>query len=110
MRNRAFTLVELIVVVAIVCILGAVVIAATHRDTSTATVTVGAPSSAEAAGAHNVYVVPLGFHLSAEGTVIRDKIAEWLRGHPGERIVSIIRTSGDSGSDLVIVSYKEAGK
>lgn len=109
-RRCGFTLVELQIVIAIIAIVIVIVAAALHKDTGTATVTASPPGAPEALGSHNVYVVPLGFHFSSEGALIRDKIAGWLREHPGERVVSIIRTSGESGSDLVIVSYKEAGK
>lgn len=118
MRNKrtyGFTLIELLVVVAIVAILAAIVVGGLSRLSHRSTTSVDVPEPAtnvektgRSPGAYQIYTIPLDIGFSYESTKVKDVLVEWLKEHPTEKIISIIRCSGKSGADIVIVSFKEA--
>lgn len=110
MTRRAFTLIELIIVILIIAIIAAVVIpniaARQNQNVSTPvnippTPSAGSLSAPERPAGYEVHTVNVPYTGGLEAARIHETLVSWLREHSGHEIISIIRT--DAGV-LVIVT------
>ena len=112
MNRRAFTLVELFIVIAIIAVIAAVLIPnlIAARQNQNVSTPVNAPSATPAGSlptperpsGYEVHTVDVPYTAGKlEATRIHETLVSWLREHLGHEIISIIRT--DAGL-LVIVT------
>lgn len=111
MIRRAFTLIELIIVILIIAIIAAVVIpnliaARQNQNVSTPinippTTPAGSLPAPERPAGYEVHTVNVPYTSGSEAARIHETLVSWLREHPSHEIISIIRT--DAGL-LVIVT------
>lgn len=90
LKNRAFTVVELMVVIAIILILAAILvpmIVANRPSTSTPVNTSPAQQVETNAGYH-VHQVVLPTSLTSQSTRVRETLVSWLREHPQHKLIS----------------------
>lgn len=107
MKRRAFTLIELLIVISIIAIIAAVGIPAllSTKQLNVSTPVNLPPTTAtptpERSSGYEVHTVSVTAGMSMEATRIHETLVSWLREHQGCKVVSVIRTDGGM---LVIIT------
>lgn len=101
-----FTLIELMVVIAILGILAVLLVAALTSPNSSVSTPINAPAATvpEGPSGYQVHILPLEGTLSLPSTRIHNAMVKWLREHPGHKLIDM--EHAEDGYIVIITEIK----
>lgn len=106
MKQRGFTITELLVVVAVVAIIMILLVVLVSSDNTSVSTPINAPAATvpEGPSGYQVHSIPLGNNLSLPSTRIHNVMVKWLREHPGHKLIDMEHT--EDGYLVIITEIK----